>query len=299
MIEQNLSLYRIFYTVANTGNISKAARELYISQPAISKSISKLEANMQTPLFIRSSRGVTLTSEGQLLYEHVKTAFEALNRGENELTRIKKLGIGHIRIGVSTTICKYLLMPYLKQYIARYPHIMVTVENQSTAQTIAMLEQQHIDVGIIAAPRTAKSIIFTPITKFEDVFTASPSYLENLKIREGTLTDYFSQGTFMLLDQKNMTRHYIDSYLNEQQIVISHLLEVSTMDLIIEFAKIGLGIGCCIKEAVLDELNQNSLVQIPLETPIPKRTVGFAVASGAPVTQAMQNFVDLLQAPQD
>ena len=271
MIEQNLSLYRIFYTVANTGNISKAARELYISQPAISKSISKLESSMQTPLFIRSSRGVTLTSEGQILYEHVKTAFEALSRGENELTRIKKLGIGHIRIGVSTTICKYLLMPYLKQYIARYPHIMVTVENQ------------------------AKNITFTPITKFEDVFVASPSYLENLEIREGTLTDYFSQGTFMLLDQKNMTRHYIDSYLNEQQITIHHLLEVSTMDLIIEFAKIGLGIGCCIKEAVSRELAQHALVQIPLDTPIPKRTIGFATASGVPVTQAMQNFIDLLQ----
>ena len=186
-------------------------------------------------------------------------------------------------------------MPYLKQYIAQYPHIMVTVENQATAQTISMLEQQHIDIGIIAAPRTLKNIQFTPIAKFEDVFVTSPSYLENLKIREGTLTDYFSQGTFMLLDQKNMTRHYIDSYLNEQQISIHHLLEVSTMDLIIEFAKIGLGIGCCIKEAVSEELHHNTLVQIPLETPIPKRTIGFATASGVPVTQAMQNFIDLLQ----
>ena len=298
-MEQNLSQYRIFYEVAKNGNISKAAKELFISQPAISKSIGKLEDSLHTTLFTRNSRGVQLTEEGQILFTHIQAAFEELAMGEQELRRIKQFQMGHIRIGVSTTICKYLLMPYLKQYIARYPHIMVTVENQSTAQTIAMLEQQHIDVGIIAAPRTAKSIVFTPITKFEDVFIASPSYLENLKIREGTLTDYFSQGTFMLLDQKNMTRHYIDSYLNEQQIVISHLLEVSTMDLIIEFAKIGLGIGCCIKEAVLDELSQNILVQIPLETPIPKRTVGFAVASGAPVTQAMQNFVDLLQAPQD
>ena len=114
---QNLSSYRIFYTVANTKNISKAAKELYISQPAISKSIQKLEESLGTKLFERSSRGVALTDSGELLYTHVKSAFETLSIGEDRLRRSIELGIGHLTIGVSSTLCKYVLLPYLKEFI--------------------------------------------------------------------------------------------------------------------------------------------------------------------------------------
>ena len=88
-MEQHLSLYRIFYTVANTGNISQAAKQLYNSQPAISKSISKLEDSLNTVLFTRNSRGVQLTDEGQVLFEHTRDAFEELAKGEQELKRIR------------------------------------------------------------------------------------------------------------------------------------------------------------------------------------------------------------------
>ena len=291
-MEQNLSLYRIFYTVAEAGNISRAARELYISQPAISKAISKLETSLNTTLFIRNSRGVTLTNEGHILYEYVHTAFDALGKGELELTRIQELGIGHIRIGVSTTLCKYILLPYLKSFIAQHPHIKITIENQSSAQTVNMLEHQNIDVGVIARPKTLKNLSFHPVVDIEDIFVASPSYLNNLQLREGNNTDIFSTGTIMLLDQKNMTRHFIDSYLNEEQIQIEHLLEVSTMDLLIEFAKIGLGIGCSIKECVQEDLKNGTLVQVPLEKAIHKRTIGFATAANVAPSKALQSFLD-------
>ncbi len=147
-MEQNLSQYKIFYEVAKAGNISKAAKELYISQPAISKSISKLEDSLGVSLFTRNSRGVQLTSEGELLFHHTESAFEALSRGENELKRIKDFNIGHLRIGVSNTLCKYILLPYLKGFIEKYPHVKITIESQSTTHTIAMLEQQHIDLGL-------------------------------------------------------------------------------------------------------------------------------------------------------
>ena len=111
IMNQNLSSLSDFYTVANTGNISKAAKELYISQPAISKSIQKLEESVGCRLFSRSSRGVVLTDEGQLLYEHVKTAFETLTLGEEKLKRSIELGVGRLKIGVSATLCKYMLLP--------------------------------------------------------------------------------------------------------------------------------------------------------------------------------------------
>ena len=131
-----------FYTVANTGNISKAAKELYISQPAISKSIQKLEEGVGCKLFSRSSRGVVLTDEGKLLYDHVSSAFETLTLGEEKLKRSIELGVGHLKIGVSATLCKYLLLPYLQEFIRQNPHVSISITCQSTNETLELLEGQ-------------------------------------------------------------------------------------------------------------------------------------------------------------
>ena len=113
-MEQHLSLYRIFYTVANTGNISQAAKQLYNSQPAISKSISRLEESLGVTLFSRSSRGVTLTEEGRILYQHVRAAFEAIDTGEEQIRRMTALDMGNLHIGVSNTLCKFIFRLLLK-----------------------------------------------------------------------------------------------------------------------------------------------------------------------------------------
>jgi DNA-binding transcriptional LysR family regulator len=295
MIDQNLSLYHVFYTVANAGNISKAARELYISQPAISKSINKLEEGLNTTLFVRNSRGVSLTDEGRVLYDYVKTAFDALTRGEEELSKINALGVGHIRIGVSTTLCKYILLPYLEEYVRLHPHLKFTIENQDSAQTIALLEQHRIDLGVIAEPHYLKSMEFMPVAEIEDIFVCSPSYMENFHVRSAHHEDILTDGTVMLLDQKNMTRHHIDAYLNNQQLTLNNVLEVSTMDLLIEFARIGLGVACCIKECVQKELDEGVLTQLPLEVPIPHRIIGFATTSLMPQNSAVRQFLDFIR----
>ena len=290
-MDQNLSQYKIFYEVAKAGNISKAAKELYISQPAISKSISKLEDSLGVSLFSRNSRGVQLTAEGQTLFDHVGTAFEALNRGEQELKRIKEFNIGHIRIGVSNSLCKYILLPYLKGFIEQYPHVKVTIESQSSTHTLSMLEQQHIDIGLVAEPRLQKNLVFLSVMEIEDIFVATPSYLENLRLREGDQADLFQMGNLMLLDRNNVTRHYIDEYMAANHIVCNNLLEVTTLDLLIEFARIGLGIGCVIKEFVKDDLAAGNLTEISLAAPLGKRTIGFAYNPGQ-TSKALDMFID-------
>ena len=292
-MEQNLSQYKIFYEVAKAGNISKAAKELYISQPAISKSISKLEDSLGLSLFTRSSRGVQLTCEGEVLFEHVREAFEALDRGEQELKRIQEFDIGHLRIGVSNTLCKYILLPYLKTFVDQYPHMRVTIESQATAQTLARLEQQKIDLGLVAEPSLKKELSFIPVMDIQDIFVATPAYLENLYLREGRDTSLFETGNIMLLDTSNMTRRYVDEYMAQNNIYPRQILEVTTMDLLIEFAKIGLGIGCVIKELVQKELESGVLTEIPLDIPIHRRTIGFAYH---PANQALalKTFLEFL-----
>ena len=182
-MNQNLSSYWIFYTVANAGNISKAAKELYISQPAISKSIQKLEESLNCKLFSRSSRGVILTDEGNLLYGHVKEAFETLGMGEEKLKRSIELGVGHLKIGVSSTLCKYMLLPYLKEFIKRNPHISISINCQSTNETLKLLEDNKIDIGLIGKPSNTKNINFYYLDNIEDIFVTTKDYLRNLGAR--------------------------------------------------------------------------------------------------------------------
>lgn len=292
-MEQNLAQYKIFYEVAKAGNISKAAKELYISQPAISKAISKLEDSLHVSLFTRSSRGVQLTPEGELLFQHVGDAFLSLEQGEQELKRIREFNIGHLRIGVSNTLCKYILLPYLKTFIEQYPHIKITIEGQATAKTITMLEQHALDVGLVAEPSIRTGLSFIPVMDIRDIFVSTRHYLNNLYLREGSGADWFQCGNIMLLDQNNMTRHHIDEYLRENSLEPKQILEVTTMDLLIEFAKIGLGIACVIKELVQKELESGRLVEVPLTIPIPKRTIGFAF-QGANRAMALKTFLEFL-----
>ena len=289
---QSLSCYRIFYTVAKTGNISKAAKELYISQPAISKSIQKLEESMNCELFRRSSRGVSLTEEGELLYSHVKVAFETLALGEDRLRNSIELGVGHLKIGVSSTLCKYMLLPYLKEFIKLYPHINISITCQSTNDTLKLLEENKIDVGLIGKPESLKNIDFYYLAEIKDIFVATKDYLRNLKARGVKEDRILQSSTIMLLDKNNMTRQYIDDYLQENHIVVQDSIDISSMDLLIEFAKISVGVACVIREFVKKELADGSLIEIPLGFPIHKREVGFAYKKSVKPSKSLELFVE-------
>lgn len=291
-MNQNLSSYWIFYTVANAGNISKAAKELYISQPAISKSIQKLEESLGCKLFSRSSRGVLLTDEGQLLYNHVKEAFETLTTGEDKLKRSIALGVGHITIGVSSTLCKYILLPYLKEFIRRNPHVTISIKCQSTNETLRLLEDNKIDIGLIGKHSILKNITFHKVQDIEDTFVASPDYLGNLQKRGISHDEILQNCTLILLDKNNITRQYIDEYFQSNHLMVADSIDVSNMDLLIDFAKIGVGVACVIRNFVTEEIAQKSLLEIPLNIPIPKREVGFAFKENTKPSTSLQAFID-------
>ncbi|MDO5423002.1 MAG: LysR family transcriptional regulator [Eubacteriales bacterium] len=290
-MESNLSSYRIFYTVATEGNISRAAERLFISQPAISKSIRKLEESLETTLFLRNSRGVQLTEEGKILFDHVKEAFHTLRLGEEELRQIHTLGIGHLRIGVSTTLCKYLLLPYLKPFIQAFPHVRITIFCQSTAHTLNLLKEEKIDVGLVGTPSHTGPFSFESLGSIEDIFVATPQYLENLNLRKNSGETVFDSATLMLLDRENLTRQYIDTYLQNNRLHPNNVLEVSTMDLLIDFAKIGLGVACVIRDFVRPELEREELVEIPLPVAIPEREVGFLYGTLELRNPALKDFL--------
>ncbi len=291
-MNQNLNYYKAFYMVAKYKNISKAADALFISQPAISKSLSRLEENLGCTLFSRTSRGVSLTADGEILYERIREAFAAIEAGEEELRHRTELGIGQLRIGVSTTLCKYILLPYLQNFIRQHPHIRITIECQSTLHTVELLESGQIDIGLIGAPKHHGTLTFLPLKKIQDTFVATQSYLDNLSIREHTDSDLFLSATLMLLDEENITRQYINDYFYRNQIKTNQILEVSSMDLLIEFAKIGIGAACVIHEFVEQELKESTLIEIPMAEPIESRSIGFAYSNSHKLSKSALTFLN-------
>ncbi|MDE5776915.1 MAG: LysR family transcriptional regulator [Lachnospiraceae bacterium] len=293
-MEQNLNHYKIFYEVAKYGNISKAAEALYISQPAVSKSIIRLEHSLSHTLFVRSKKGVKLTEEGQTLFSHLETAFSSIEQAEQTLHLISRFGMGQLRIGVSTSLCKHILLPYLQDFIDANPHVKVSIECNPTFETIALLKQDKIDIGLVCDTDFGKGYLFTPLRSIQDTFVTTQTYLDNLSLREADEVIMFSENTpsvsdirplsekeileksnLMLLDKENISRIYIDDYLASHQIHPSQILEINNMDLLIDFAAIGMGVACVVKEFVQSYIESGQVIEIPIDFNIPARSVGF------------------------
>lgn len=292
-MDNNLNLYYIFYTVAMHKNISGAAKELFISQPAISKAISKLENNLETKLFLRSSRGVSLTTEGELLFEQVKNAFISIRNGEEQLKKIHELGVTNLSIGTSTTLCKYVLLPFLQKFVKENPHIRISISCQSSFETITALEKGLIDIGLVGIPEQTGNLIYVPIREIQDTFITTETYLRNLKIREGSQKNsILSNATFMMLNKENISRKYVDLYLSSHQIEMSNIIEVDNMDLLIDFAKIDLGIACVIRDFVKQDIQNGTLVEMTFKQEIPKRKIGFAYASNSNMPEGLKKFIE-------
>ena len=288
--ESNLNRYRLFCAVAECESISKAAELNYISQPAISKAITKMEESLGTVLFNRNHRGVTLTDEGKVFYDELKSAFDIIKAGEDKLRSINELGIGRLRLGASSVLCKAMLLPYLKGFINENPHIKITIECQSSSRIHKMLMDGVIDVGLMVKPDNMTELSFISLGEIEDIFTATPNYLDNLALRNES--DIFENSNIMLLDSENVSRHHVDKFFKENNIEPKHILEVSNMDMLIEFTKIGMGVSCVVKQFVEKEIESGELKEIPLNSKINTREVGLAFVKTSRLNATMQKFID-------
>lgn len=318
----NLNNYKVFYNVAKYKSLSKAAEKLFISQPAISKSLAKLEEGLDTKLFERTSKGVVLTSEGEVLYKHIESAFESITKGEDEIKKINEFGIGQLRIGVSTSLCKHILLDYLKGFITENPHIKVIIDCHSTINTIKLLQNEKIDIGLICETDIPKGYEYKKLQDIHDIFVASDSYIDNLHLREkddtepaenpyffaGNLTSFIPEeeikpkfklsikeilekSNLMLLEPNNITRTHIDSYLSEEGIYPNQVLEINNMDLLIDFAAIGMGVASIVREFATDYLESGQIIELPLENEVKKRTVGFIYPNGKIKHTALSKFI--------
>jgi len=289
----DLQLYKVFYTVACAKNISRGAELLYISQPAVSKSIKTLEEHLGLTLFVRNSRGVTLSYEGLLLFESVQKAFAELNLAEDLLIRLKNNTYGTITLGVSTTLGKNFLLPFLKLFMKEYPELKIKIINKNTAQTLQLVKEGKMDLAIAIIPESYTDLNFIPLQNLQDILVASPSYLE--KISTSWQKDLFKTASFMLLEKPNVTRMHLQNYFDALGVTIEPDIEASNMDFLIECAKMGLGVTSVIQSFAKEELSSGRLIEIPMSPAIPTRSVGIVYHTKFPLSIASKTFVTFLQ----
>ncbi len=288
----NFELYKIFYTVAKKGSFSAAAKELYVSQSAVSQSIKSLETQSGSALFIRGTKHVKLTSVGEMLYSHVEQAYSLIKTAEAKMREMQLLELGEIKIGVGDTILRHLLIPVLHKYVLEYPMIKIQIINRTSPGIINSLKSGAVDLGIVTLPVIDKDIDSPVFKEVEDVFVTS-SRFEYLNGKEVT-PDELAALPLLLLQKESSTRRNLDSYFNSIGINISPEIELESMELLVELSKIGLGVAHVLRESVSEMVSSGELFIVKLAEPLPKRKLGVAKLRNVPLSPAAKVFESML-----
>ncbi len=274
----DFELYRIFYVVANNKNITKASLELNISQPAISKSIKNLEEQLGGKLFIRTKRGVILTEEGKEFYNYIKQAIEYINNAESKFTDLINLETGCIKIGISTTLTKEFLLPYLEKFHKLYPKIDIEIMTYLTSDLFPRLKNGLIDLIILNLndKNYGNDIEIIKCREIHDCFIVGNKYKElaNKNLSLNDLNNY----PLILQAKGSNTREFLDKFSNENNVIFKPNIELASYTLVVEFTKIGLGIGYATKEYIKDKIKNKELYELKIKEKIPSRYIGIALS---------------------
>lgn len=288
----NYELYKVFYFVAKTLSFSEAAASLFISQSAVSQSIKVLENNLGQTLFIRSTKKVTLTKEGELLYKHIEPAINLISRGENQILEASAQGESQLRLGASDTICRYYLVPFLEDFHRKYPDIHIKVTNGTSFQCAKMLETNEVDIIVTNSPNSAlvNSMHIEPILEFKDVFIVNTDFFP---VKEEALSlDELLEYPILMLTKHSSTSEFLHNLFLKHSLDLVPAIELSSNDLLIDLAKIGLGVAFipdfCIKD------KKSSLVPINLKESMPTRKLVAAFNENIPLSSAAKYFIEQL-----
>lgn len=292
----NLELYRIFYVVARTGSLTKAAEELYISQPAVSQAIKQLENQLGTKLFKRIHRGMELSAQGgELIFEDIEKALLLLNGVEDRLSELNKSATGTLRIGASETIFQYVLADKLVKYHQTYPQVKFELFSDISPVTIERLKTDRCDVGFLNLPIEEDDgiEITDSVQLLNDVFIAGEAFSE-LKGKKLSVWD-LRQYPLLLMEKSTVARSSFDHFCQSLGVGLHPTIEVDSWGFMKKLCVAGMGVGCIPQEYSLNKLRDGSLFKLDVSPVMPSRSVGMALPKGANLSFALRAFVNLFR----
>ncbi len=289
----NLELYRVFYTVAKCGSLTKAADELFISQPAVSQAIKQLESQLGTSLFNRTHRGMELSVQGgKLIIKQVEEALALLDNAENKLIELKTTATGTIRVGATDSIFSNVLADKIVAFNEKYPAVKFELITGTSPETLTQLKENKCDVGFINLPIEDREVNFTgTVTHLSDIFVAGEKYA-SLKGKQVSIYD-LNQYPMLMIEENTVARRALSRFTQTLGIQLTPDIEVANWDLMIKLVSRGMGIGCVPREYAKEELESGELFEVDVTPKLPVRGVGIALPKNLPVPFALREFIAL------
>lgn len=292
----NMEWYRAFYWTAKVGSLSGAAEQLYITQPAVTHAIKQLESQLGDQLFFRTSKGVKLTAEGEVLFQHIEQAFNLIHAGERRLAERHALTVGEMRIGAGDTLCKHYLLPRMRQFHEQYPGIQFQVTNRTSRETVKLLKEGAIDFGIVNLPLEDPRLHIQESILVQDCWVVSSRYKQWVEqgSRQVLQWSELNEYSLLLLERGSSSRAYVDTAAAANGMTLKPSMELGSLDLLNEFAQAGFGMACVARNFIEQELANGVLVEVAIEPPIQPRRIGIVTLSGVPMSKAAVAFVEML-----
>lgn len=289
-MKTKLDYYKIFYETARHSSFSTAAQHLYISQSAISQCIRQLEQDLNTKLFVRSRRGVSLTKEGALLFQKVENAIQVLEQGETLLARLHHLDSGSLMIAAGDTITTHYLLPYLEKFHEAYPGIHIEMANSYSYHMLQCVKEGKAELAFVNLPVEDDELCIEPCLQIHDIFVCGPEY----NMKESYTWEEIKEEPLILLEHNSTSRRYLEKNFSEKNITLNPKIEIAAHELLIRFASIHLGVSCVVEEFSKEHLSDGSIRRIELQPPLPPRAIGCAYLRQTPLSLAAQAFLSLI-----
>ena len=287
-----LELYRVFKEVAETGNISSAAKNLYISQSAVSQSIKQLETALQARLFARSPRGVSLTSEGQMLYQYVRSALGLLATGEDKLSQDQQILLGSLVIGASDTVTSQFLVPYLDEFHRLHPGIRLKIVSGRSAKVLSMLKSGAVDIAFASSPADS-AVQSWPCFATHSAFVAGSGY--GCDFGHVYTRQEIAEFPLILLERKASSRVFLEQEFLRHGVTLTPEIELSSRQLLVSLARIGLGVAGVTLEFVQKALEAGDIRALKTDFTIPARSVDMCTLRDVTPTAAATAFMEMVR----
>ncbi|MBQ4347318.1 MAG: LysR family transcriptional regulator [Firmicutes bacterium] len=291
-MDVSLDLYKIFCAVVKTGNMSAAAKELFISQPAVSMSIRQLEDRAGAPLFVRTAKGVRPTPEGRVLYEYLDRALGLIKTAEKKYSEMVNLELGEIRISASDTVIANFLLPYIDKFLEKYGNINLKVTNKTTFESLKLLRSGRVDMCFVNMPiPPERDLEIFELIKIHDCLIGGAKYkdLAETGIKLKDMSSY----PLLLLENLSNSRRLLDKYAQDNGVILQPMIELGSNDLLLEFARINMGLTYVIREFSQSRIDGETVFEIPVDPPAPERAIGMVKLKNVALSHAASAFAGL------
>ncbi|MFV0479013.1 MAG: LysR family transcriptional regulator [Anaerorhabdus sp.] len=289
MTNIKLEQYKIFNEVAATLSFSVAARNLFISQPAISQTIRQMEKELGVPLFLRHSKGVSLTQEGELLYSYTQDALNLITTATNKLSNFQDLKEGTLTLAAGDSFSEFFLTPFLSKFHELYPLVSIKVINRTSSEVRELLKTGQIDLGFMSSPENEESISFHECFSIQDIFVGRNPSTQRYSYKD------IAKLPLILLEGSSTSRTYLEKQFAKQGLRLTPHMELGAHSLLLDCVKESFGVACVVKEFSQKSLNRKEVFELNVQPPLPKRKMGYAYLTRKSLSIASLKFIDLLQ----